>query len=318
MRKLLPAAIALALSASGASAADLPALKGPPPPPLPPPPIWTGFYAGLNAGGTWNASDRQDVFSLGVGHNPFFPIAAAEYATASALGASAILPRSENGAFIGGGQVGYNYQFGRSFVLGLEADIQGVASNNNFRNGITAVPLSTASGFWVPGEIVVTTLQNNRQVDWLGTFRGRLGYLATPTLLAYVTGGLAYGGVTTRTNIFQFNNNQTFFPANQFGPAFSNGFYSDTRVGWTLGGGVEWLFWPNWSVKAEYLYYDLGRVTYAISPLTTIGVTPVAAFNGPLASAFSRVSTRFDGHIVRAGINYHFNFAPPPPVVARF
>ena len=79
--------------------------------------------------------------------------------------------------------------------------------------------------------------------------RGRFGYLLMPTLLIYGDGGLAYGGVNVSTSIFQAN-----LP---FTPAFASfGNLSGTEVGWTAGGGVEWMFLPNWSVKAEYLYYD--------------------------------------------------------------
>jgi outer membrane immunogenic protein len=319
MKKLYSAALVLALSAGSALAADLPAIKGPPPPLPPPPPMWTGFYAGVNAGGTWSNSNSVGIVSFGTGVNPFIPVPAAEYALASGLGASAILPGNSNGGFIGGGQVGYNWQFRTSFVAGIEADIQGIAGNNgNSQAAITAVALPLTSGFWVPGEFVTTALQANRRVDYLGTVRGRIGWLAMPTLLAYATGGLAYGGVRSDTNIFQFNNNQTFFPLNQFGPAFGTGVFSDTRVGWTVGGGLEWLFLPSWSAKVEYLYYDLGSVTYAVSPLTTVGFTPVPAFNGPLAVTQSVVRTRFNGNIVRVGVNYHFNFAAPAPVVARY
>jgi outer membrane immunogenic protein len=84
------------------------------------------------------------------------------------------------------------------------------------------------------------------------------------------------------------------------------------RVGWTAGGGLEWLFAPNWSLKVEYLYYDLGRVSYALFPLQQFG-----GFGTVLDTVgASQSSTRFSGNIVRAGLNYHFTF--PAPVVAKY
>jgi outer membrane immunogenic protein len=92
---------------------------------------------------------------------------------------------------------------------------------------------------------------------------------------------------------------------------FGHGSFSDTRVGWTAGGGLEWLFAPNWSAKAEYLYYDLGAVTY--------GGSPIATFTGGALFTLNALqsSTRFNGHVVRAGLNYHFNWGTAL-VVAKY
>ena len=79
----------------------------------------------------------------------------------------------------------------------------------------------------------------------------------------------------------------------------------------TAGGGVEWMFMPNWSGKLEYLYYDLGSVASPQTALSGAGAT------GPWAYTAS-TSARFNGHIVRAGLNYHFNWASPSPVVAKY
>ena len=97
---------------------------------------------------------------------------------------------------------------------------------------------------------------------------------------------------------------------------FSTGSFSGTRVGWTAGGGLEWLFAPNWSVKAEYLYYDLGSVTSNLT-LTQINLLAVGG-PAPWGVAGVRSTTRFNGNIVRAGLNYHFNLWGPGPVVARY
>jgi outer membrane immunogenic protein len=272
---LATAAFALAVSAGTAFAADLPSKKAPvllPPPP--PPPLWTGFYVGLNAGYTWD--ERGNVLV----NSP---------ANAWAVGVSgsgALAPSSDG--FIGGGQIGYNYQFGHSFVVGVEADIQGVGGDNK---------ASTLTNFVSP---VTSTISASKQLDYLGTVRGRAGYLITPTLLVYGTGGLAYGQANLSATV-----NQTGAGADLGSASVS---FSDTRVGWTAGGGVEWLFLPQWSAKAEYLYYDLGRAS-ASGTLT---------FQGAPAG-LTTVSSQFKGHVVRAGVNYHFNlFSPPAPVVAKF
>src|SRR5580704_4449420 len=122
-RTLLASAGALALTGA-ALAADL---RAPPPVILPPPPIftWTGLYVGLNAGGTWSNSTTVNTTAVPLFAAPTF---ATELTLSSAL-ATTSLPVNNSG-FIGGGQIGYNYQFGNSFVAGIEADIQGVAGSN--------------------------------------------------------------------------------------------------------------------------------------------------------------------------------------------
>jgi outer membrane immunogenic protein len=285
-----------------ALAADLPHYKAPPPPPPPPPPMWTGFYVGLNAGGTWAQSNSTNTTA--------FPIFAApaiqSEANVAALLATSNIGSGNGGGFIGGGQIGYNWQFYNSFVAGIEADIQGIAYSNNTRNfaAVSGVP-----GF--PLETMFGAVSVKRNVDYIGTVRGRLGWLFTPTLLVYGTGGLAYGGVSSSTSMFQTDTLATT-GCTFCNPYFTAGSYSDTRVGWTAGGGLEWMFWPNWSAKVEYLYYDLGRVSYAMSPL-------VSFFNGgaPAWAAIAQSSTRFNGNIVRAGVNYHFNWGAAP-VVAKY
>jgi outer membrane immunogenic protein len=299
-------AISLALSIGSALAADLPSYKAPPPPPLPPPPLWTGFYVGLNAGYTFDANSSLLVqtypgfISPLVAANPNF---LAFQATAAASGSGILSPRADG--FIGGGQVGYNWQFYNSFVAGIEADIQGAGARGS-ATGVAASPLAVAPQFGVASTISVT-----KNLDYLGTVRGRLGWLATPTLLAYVTGGLAYGGVNAN-----ISTNSSQFPAPfliQGGFPGSIASFSDTRVGWTVGGGLEWLFAPNWSVKAEYLYYDLGTYTFAAGGQNFVTANPAIPV---VFSNLTYGTSRFNGHIVRAGVNYHFNWGAP--VVAKY
>ena len=106
--------------------------------------------------------------------------------------------------------------------------------------------------------------------------------------IVQIPGAMAYGDTRVSVAIAQTG-----------GASF--GSFNKTLAGWTAGGGVEWLISPNWSLKVEYLYYDLGRVTFNMSPLVnSVGGVPVTV-GAPSAS------TRFNGNIVRAGLNYHFN-----------
>ena len=75
------------------------------------------------------------------------------------------------------------------------------------------------------------------------------------------------------------------------------------------------MFLPNWSAKVEYLYYDIGTVTTHGSLLVQSNST---AGGVPWGIAGQNTSAKFDGHIVRAGVNYHFNWGAPAPVVAKY
>ncbi len=109
---------------------------------------------------------------------------------------------------------------------------------------------------------MVQTASISRELDYLGTVRGRLGILFGPSLLLYGTVGLAYGGVSASTGIAQ----TILGPAGGIVPPTwtAAGAYSGTLVGWTGGAGAEWLLLPNWSTKVEYLHYDLGARTYGV------------------------------------------------------
>ena len=159
-----------------AQAADLPTRKGPPAPVYVPPPFtWTGFYVGLNAGGAW-ATGNTTV-------NAFFPTSSIYYANYNnnSLGTGA-------SGFIGGGQAGYNYQSGAA-VFGIETDFDG----SSMSKSKTIIGTSfTNPGF---GPDYFTTNASAR-LNWLGTTRARIGFVATPDnrLMFYGTGGVAYGG----------------------------------------------------------------------------------------------------------------------------
>jgi outer membrane immunogenic protein len=233
-RTLLSATvIAVALAAGSAFAADLPSRKAAPVyvAPPPPPPMWTGFYVGLNIGGGFSANG---------GNNSYLPYSDPRFAAGAPLVGGPnlfFLPGggttgNNTGGVVGGGQIGYNYQFGNSIVIGAEADFQGTSitgGNQGNTAGAYPSPFLPAGGFLTP---LATGNGGNVGLPWFGTVRGRAGYLVTPTLLLYGTGGFAYGGVQ----------------------AFQQ---SNTSTGWTAGGGVEWMFLPHWTAKLEYLYVDL-------------------------------------------------------------
>jgi outer membrane immunogenic protein len=303
MKKLILAGLAFGALVAPAFAADMPLkdpvyTKAPPPAPC----IWCGFYIGANAGGTWSSSSSVAVNSVAT--QDFGP-GPSSYAAASAAGASGSVPAGSRSGFIGGGQIGYNWQMPgilpRTWLAGVETDIQGGSGRGSGTLGTNVGPLA----FFGNPDVVTTSVASTSKLDYLGTARGRLGYLFTPALLLYGTGGLAYGGVKASTAITQSNNDCTFSPVACIqGNTSTAGAFSQTRAGWTAGAGFEWLFTQQWSAKVEYLHYDLGSVTFANGALvTTNGTFPGAG--GP-AIVNSASSLKFSGDIVRVGVNYHW------------
>jgi outer membrane immunogenic protein len=275
-----------------------------------PSPKWAGFYAGLNVGGIWSENTTTNILSSFVqgSQNSLSPNGAAYTGIQSAQGASGTVSTS-NAGFIGGAQIGHNWQFTDRWIGGLEADFQGIASGQNNGQTSTFVPLvgvfDAGATVYTPGKFFESSLNVSKRTNYLGTIRGRLGRLATPTLLVHGTGGFAYGGVSSSASVTQTNNDSTTStPEFSLTPqSFSTGRYSRTLLGWTVGADAEWMFMPNWSAKFEYLYYDLGRVSYGLSPT----VITIPALAEPLAVVNSQASTRFNGNIIRVGVNHHFN-----------
>jgi outer membrane immunogenic protein len=278
-------ALLIAAPLSIASAADI-LVKAPPPPT--PAYSWTGFYVGMNAGGTWSDSDPVSTTTSNVssitGLNGHIGAAVAAQGTGS-------VPISQNGA-IGGGQVGYNWQKS-NWLLGIETDIQGVGSGSHNAILNTSTVSGAATAISSTG-----TITSSKSLDYLGTVRGRMGFLPTPSLLVYATGGLAYGGVQTNTTI-----TESLGYIDTPTPFGTSGGFSGTRVGWTAGGGLEWMMARNWSAKVEYLYYDLGSVTNTLPAIQQFGDL------GTLLETVStsQSSTRFAGSAVRVGLNYQFH-----------
>jgi outer membrane immunogenic protein len=273
----------------------------PAPPPPPPPPAWTGFYLGLNAGGTWSSNDTIGVRSLLAFANP-----AADPSIATGIAGANGATRTfsvNSGGFIGGGQIGYNYQFSNGFVAGIEADIQGISGSSK----TNALFTSELILFPPLGNFADTSLNVSNGLHYLGIVRGRLGFPITSALLIFEDAGLAYGGVRASTSITQFLTGPSVDTINA--PYFASGGAAAARVGWTAGGGVEWLFLPNWSLRTEYLYYSLGSLTYSNGLLVNVVTPPggIVPAGGIWNSIVSQSHARFQGNTVRAAINFHFN-----------
>jgi outer membrane immunogenic protein len=296
MRKLFLTMAAFSLLALPAMAADLAPVYQAPTQVC----NWCGFYFGLNAGGTWSNKNSVKVNSA-VAQD--FDPGVDSIALASAAGAAGTVPGEGGARFIGGGQIGYNWRLSGEWLAGIETDLQGVVGNGS-GNGTLNSSIGPINFFGNPDN-VTTTIRTTKQLDYFGTLRGRFGYLFGPTFLAYGTGGLAYGGVRASTSIGQTNNDCVFSPGDCAQPnASAAGAISQTRIGWTAGAGAEWLFATRWSAKVEYLYYDLGSVTFANAPLVT-GIGTFVGAGGP-AIVNSTSTAYFRDNIVRVGVNYHW------------
>ena len=163
--------------------------------------------------------------------------------------------------FMGGVQGGFDYQFAPNWVMGVEAQYSWLNSNN--------------TGVVFPGGIAITDKNNN-----LGSATGRIGYTWGPALV-YGKGGYAW------RDSDNFGVSVAGAPA-----AFTTN--GNHRDGWTLGAGLEYMFAPNWSAKAEYQYYNFGTTTFTSGPATVVG-------------------SRFhdDDHTVKVGVSYRFGWGGP-------
>jgi outer membrane immunogenic protein len=267
MKRFFLAGLAFSALIMPAMAADMP-LKA-----LPPPPTWTGLYWGANVG--WIGSSQYNITNTGTdtGNGGF--------GTALGLGAIPGTIAVSHSGFFGGGQIGYNWQADPSWVWGVEADFQGSTANGS----AGAVFLGT------PAFRPITTVFKY-ELDDLGTVRARLGWLSSPNVLWYGTAGVAYG----ETKLSSTAQCPTFGP-----PCFTESSASlssnHMSVGWTAGAGVEWKLTSVWSVKAEYLYVDLGS-----NQTNTITYTYRTLGTNNTSSLTSTVHEK--DNIVRFGVNY--------------
>jgi outer membrane immunogenic protein len=254
---LLIVAFGIAAVSAPAFAADMAVKARPAPPPVDP---WAGWYAGVNIGGSFGKA--RDTTSVGAP-----PVLFAS--TSSSLD-----------GVIGGGQVGYNWR-SNNWLFGLEADIQGSSER-----GTATTTGAGGNCSFIAVIPCAVTLADRESLPWFGTVRGRLGVLASPTLLFYVTGGLAYGEIKSNETASTPGGGPT--PA---GTIINN--FNTTRAGWTFGGGLEGVVSSNWTAKVEYLYMDFGTInnSYAgVGPFTPVSL-----------------SAHVTDNVLRAGLNYHFH-----------
>ena len=258
MKRLLLASVALcSVISSAAMAADLPPPYVPPPrapaayiPVVAPIYNWSGFYIGGNLGAGWNSGGSvTDTFG------------------------STFTGSGQTTKFIGGGQVGVNYEFWGGVVIGAEAMFDWLP---NTTNTWTAVE-GTSGGAPAPGANASATF-NSR---WLTTATGKLGY-AWDRVLVYGKGGGAWVGAN--------NPNLT---VNGAGVTLTSN--TTTNFGWTAGVGVEWAFAGNWSARVEYDYIGLQNQTITVASI------PGGPFAGDTLNFNNRNISMFT-----AGLNYKF------------
>jgi outer membrane immunogenic protein len=266
MKKQLAAtAILTALIATPALADRKP--KTPQPPPPPPVFNWTGFYVGGFAGDAWGSSNPKTAVTSVPPGAEFVPIF---YSLAGAAGNQSIKP----GGFTGGIEAGYNWQFDRNYLAGIEGDFGAFELRGSANSGPVFYPAPATF-----------TISSSANTTWLATLRGRLGVTADNWLF-YATGGAAF---TTLHGNFSFS--ESFYGA----PA-ETASISSTKTGYAVGGGFEDAFWQHWSLKAEYLYVQFGTVT-----TTGIYGPPILVIPLPFGHSID-----LKANIVRVGLNYHF------------
>jgi outer membrane immunogenic protein len=284
-RTLVAFAGAIALMGGAFAAEPLP----PPylPPPLLPPPFsWDGFYIGVTAGydAAWHHCD--DLNNLDV-------------LPETAVGCA---DQFRSYGFIGGGTLGYNWQKG-SFVWGLETDFSGLTNRSSTSLSIP--------GACTPGTFQFELAkcgygwQFSNSINWLWTVRPRIG-LAVDRTLVYFTAGFALGGVQN-----------SLWSTGSCGPGgcnFDEPFFAvttgKTAIGYAVGGGLEYALTPNWSIKGEALYVNFESRTPTFTPL--LGGVPTGG--GFIIFPDGPFNIRWDNSLVliRAGLNYRFNWAPVP------
>lgn len=284
MKMYKSSCVALAFCIAGSAsalAADLPSRTVVPMMPIVVPLFtWTGFYVGVNAGYGGSTDDDNVNYAAypGVRFNE----------------------DSSDGGFVGGGQIGYNYQFGQ-FVAGVEADIQYAGLGSSRRNDDWAyayAPYYQGGGSQLP---YYGAESRGSSVEWFGTVRARVGF-ALDRALIYATAGLAYGGggKDGRNDLFNYYNSAQ---NNNYPAYYGHRNNNDMSAGWTVGAGLEYAFTDSFTAKLEGLYVNLGgdknnRNDYAYAYNYTAPSNYYYGINKKSDTEFA---------IVRAGVNYKFS-----------
>jgi outer membrane immunogenic protein len=272
-RRFAVAIFAALAAAPAAFAADMPAqapvyAKAPV---VAPAYSWSGFYAGVNAGGAWGNSSLNTSTTFDPLRGYFDP---PNVPAVNSVGSQ----KAKLNGFTGGVEAGYNWQTG-SFVFGIESDFDYLG----LRGHATAYPTAAPAAFAINSSV---------NTNWLFTARPRIG-VASDNWLFYATGGLA---ITDLNAKFTFADNcgdvaQCNGPG---GPNASEAAsFSRTKLGYAVGGGIEAGLWSNWTMKAEYLYVNFG----------TSSIKLVAPMPFGRLQTFTH-SADLQANIVRVGLNY--------------
>ena len=251
MRKLFVGVTALAwcCAAVSAHAADQRAvpLKAPPVPIA----TWSGFYLGLDAG---FQSTRTDLTLISIA-----TVGGVLGPQTIPPGGATTLPYDGTGARLGAFG-GYNWQASPQWVFGAEADF-GWTDKKTTLNGV-AIP-----AFFCCANIGHSSYV---QTNWDASVRGRAGFLVTPTFMVYLTGGVAWQRFETNSSCGPPFCAPVPPPGVTFVPfSITNAF---TKTGYTVGGGIETMLWPNWFLRASYRYAEFGTVSFDVTNAVTGGV----------------------------------------------
>jgi outer membrane immunogenic protein len=285
------ALICISYSASGADLGPIRPYAPMTAAPIAMPPNWTGWYLGGNLGYGWGRA-RSDA------ELPGFSVDTGTFAgIADVPGVSSRQSTSLDG-FLGGAQLGYNWQLSPTWLLGFETDFQRAGQKGTTRDGggFDSVILTPDTGIGMgdcPCPVTGnTSLRYETNLQWFGTVRGRLGVIYD-RMMFYATGGYAYGrfavnGRTSRSVSVSDDTATTVF-SDSSANTFSK---TEWQSGWTIGAGVEGKTWdPRWTWKAEYLYLDFG----------TLETRAGSAGGGNLT-----ISSKITDHVGRVGLNYRF------------
>lgn len=297
---------------------------------------WTGFYAGINGGYDWS-NGKGGKFGTNANQYSEF---SNQYVTPDTSMVTGIgdsintegltIPADRNlnmkrSSIMGGLQGGYNKQLG-NFVFGFEADLMGFhakksSSATDGFTGTTDFIIQTGSlndGEGYASSYVgngVYTQSKSLQQDWLGTLRARAGF-SLDKALVFLTAGPAFGN--TKVAVSQ----KLTYVANDTGTGEDiarnstrwDGLTNQTRIGFAVGAGGEYAITDNWILRAEYMYYNLGTVKMNLhqswdnQAKNTGGICndPITCSGSPFAATNKTSSTKVDGNIVRAAVNYKF------------
>lgn len=274
MKTLAPCIVTIAgLMGTSALSADM-AVKAPPPAVAPAPAFsWTGFYLGAALGAKW-ADTTWTTTSLV--SPPFSPV----------IDSSSPLNYDLSG-FRYGGFIGYNWQIAPQWVWGVEADLAD-ANKTVTAAGIPGCSIVCIGGF--PGPVADTS---SVKMLWDASLRARVGYLVSPVLLTYVTGGVAWQKVEASATCQHSVADPLCVVV--AGNPFGTGTGSAILTGWTVGGGFEDRIYGNWFLRGEYRYSNFGTWTGNVLDLSV-----------PSSPASVGHSLKVASQIATGGFTYHF------------